>query len=66
MNEPIKSLLLQTTHWNDFNKIFRENDLHPDDLDYELKKHYENLWRNSNTDSSFIFGRYEDPLPKKK
>jgi len=67
MNEELKQALLQTTHWNDFNKIARDNNLSINDLDEELKTHYMKTWKDNPGDKFFNEnGVHEDPLPKKK
>jgi len=44
MDEELRQGLLQTTHWNDFNKIVRENNLTNDEIDEEMGMHYKKIW----------------------
>lgn len=66
MDENVRKMLLQTTHWNDFHKIARKNRLEFSELDEALIKHYKSLMKKNPFGSFFNEnGVHEDPLPKK-
>lgn len=67
MDEKLRQELLRTTHWNDFNKLVRENNLTNDEIDEELGMHYKEIWESNRTPNSSVKnGVHDDVMLKKR